>query len=633
VHLLRIQDLSKRFGNKVLFDQVSFVLGPADRVGLVGVNGSGKTTLLNMIAGLEPPDAGDIDRNPKTRLDYLPQNPLMDEATPVLDYLFQGQSPTMELLRAYEKAVLALEKSPQDAACQAELARLNQRMELENGWAAEANAKAVLTRLGLTDFDATLGTLSGGQRRRAALARALLDPADLLILDEPTNHVDPDTIVWLEDHLAAFKGALLLVTHDRYFLDRIVNRIAEIDQGQIHIHPGNYTNLLEGKADRLAQAQKAELDRQRMLKRELAWLGRAPMARGSKQKARIDRIERMQNQGQTGDSGGLNIIVASRRTGKQIMELKNLSKQFDGRPIIKDFSYTVDRGARLGIIGPNGTGKSTLLNLIAGRLEPDKGQIEVGATIHLGYYDQETLTLDESQRVIDYVEETARVVRTANGSPISAAQMLERFQFPRTMQYEYISTLSGGERRRLYLLRTLMMAPNFLLLDEPTNDLDIQTLSILEDYLETFDGVVIVVSHDRYFLDRTVEHIFAFEGNGVIKQYPGNFSAYQARKSAAEAALPEAKPQSPGSNSSHQLERRSTSGRRKFGFKERRELEGLETRIADLEAEKERLAGQINAAGGDYMRLQDLSGTLAALEADLDTAIERWAELSELSEE
>lgn len=633
MHLLRIQDLSKRFGNKVLFDQVSFVLGPADRVGLVGVNGSGKTTLLNMIAGLEPPDAGDIDRNPKTRLDYLPQNPLMDEATPVLDYLFQGQSPTMQLLRAYEKAVLALEKSPQDAACQAELARLNQRMELENGWAAEANAKAVLTRLGLTDFDATLGTLSGGQRRRAALARALLDPADLLILDEPTNHVDPDTIVWLEDHLAAFTGALLLVTHDRYFLDRIVNRIAEIDQGQIHIHPGNYTNLLEGKADRLAQTQKVELDRQRMLKRELAWLGRAPMARGSKQKARIERIERMQNQGQTGGSGGLNIIVASRRTGKQIMELKNLSKQFDGRPIIKDFSYTVDRGARLGIIGPNGTGKSTLLNLIAGRLEPDKGQIEVGATIHLGYYDQETLTLDESQRVVDYVEETARVVRTANGSPISAAQMLERFQFPRTMQYEYISTLSGGERRRLYLLRTLMMAPNFLLLDEPTNDLDIQTLSILEDYLETFDGVVIVVSHDRYFLDRTVEYIFAFEGPGVIKQYPGNFSAYQARKSAAEAALPEAKPQSPGSNSSHQLERRSTSGRRKFGFKERRELEGLETRIADLEAEKERLAGQINAAGGDYMRLQDLSGTLAALEADLDTAIERWAELSELAEE
>lgn len=628
MHLLSVQNLSKHYGDKTLFNGASFTLSPLDRVGLVGVNGSGKTTLLRMIVGLEPPDSGTIECNPKARLAYLPQNPEIDDELTVLDYLFQGETPTVQLLRTYESAVLALVKNPNDPVFQERLANLSQRMDLEDGWAAEARVKAVLTRLGLTEFEAPLGTLSGGQRRRAAIARVLIDPADLLILDEPTNHLDPDTIVWLEDYLADFKTALLLVTHDRYFLDRVVTHILEIDQAQIHLHPGNYSLYLERQAARTALQQKSELDRRNILQRELAWLRRSPMARGSKQKARIQRIEALRAEGRTKPDDGLTINVAARRTGKQIMEIRGVSKSFDGQPVVRDFSYVIDRGARLGLIGPNGAGKSTLLNLIAGRLEPDAGKIITGATIHIGYYDQESLTLDESQRIIDYIAEVAEVIRTADGSRITAAQMLERFQFPRPMQQAYISTLSGGERRRLYLLRTLMMAPNFLLLDEPTNDLDIQTLSVLEDYLETFAGVLMVASHDRYFLDRTVEHIFAFEGNGRIEQYPGNYSAYQARKKAITSETEKVKKEKPARvDMPPQAEEA-----RKLSYKERRELEQLEVKIMELEAEKETLAAQINASGGDYQRLQALSQTLAQLEADLDAAIERWAELSEIAE-
>lgn len=628
MHLLSVQNLSKHYGDKTLFDGASFTLSPLDRAGLVGVNGSGKTTLLRMIAGLEPPDSGTIERNPKARLAYLPQNPEMDDELTVLDYLFQGETPTVQLLRTYESAALALAKNANNPVWQERLANLSQRMDLEDGWAAEARVKAVLTRLGLTEFEAPLGTLSGGQRRRAAIARVLIDPADLLILDEPTNHLDPDTIVWLEDYLADFKTALLLVTHDRYFLDRVVTHILEIDQAQIHLHPGNYSLYLERQAARAALQQKSELDRRNILQRELAWLRRSPMARGSKQKARIQRIEALQAEDRVKPDDALTINVATRRTGKQIMEIRRVSKSFDGQPVVRDFSYEIDRGARLGLIGPNGAGKSTLLNLIAGRLEPDAGRITTGATIHIGYYDQESLTLDESQRIIDYITEVAEVIRTADGSRITSAQMLERFQFPRPMQQAYISTLSGGERRRLYLLRTLMMAPNLLLLDEPTNDLDIQTLSILEDYLESFEGVLMVASHDRYFLDRTVEHIFAFEGNGRIEQYPGNYSAYQARKKAITSEKEKGKKEKPVKvDMPPQAEEV-----RKLSYKERRELEQLEVKIMELEAEKETLAAQINASGDDYQRLQALSQTLGQLEADLDAAIERWAELSEIAE-
>lgn len=624
--LVSIQNLTKHYADKVIFNQVSFSLNAADRVGVVGVNGSGKTTLLKLLAGVELPDSGEIVRNAKIQVEYLPQNPPMDAQTTILDYLFGGNSPTMQLLRRYQSAVLALANDTTHSATQQALDEISHQMDIQNGWAAEAEAKSILTRLGVSVFDTPLGQLSGGQRRRVALARALLDPVDLLILDEPTNHIDPDTIIWLENHLANLKSALLMVTHDRYFLDRVTDRILEIDGGSIINHRGNYTVYLENKAQREAVAQKTEIDRRNILKRELDWIRRTPMARGGKQKARIERAEAMLEAAPIAAAGALVINPAARRTGKQIIELKQVSKAFDGPPLIRNFSYTVNRGDRLGIIGPNGSDKTTLLNLIAGRIKPDAGQITIGETIHLGYYDQESEALNEDQRVIDNITDVAQTVQTAAGDSISAAQLLERFQFSRKVQWSYISTLSGGERRRLYLLRTLMTSPNVLLLDEPTNDLDIQTLSILEDYLDDYAGVLIVVSHDRYFLDRTAEHIFAFEGNGHIKQYPGNYTAYLSRQqptATVKTPLPPAKAAKQPAE---------TKKPAKLSYKETHELAALETQIAALEAEKDDLIQKINQIGEDYRQLQAFSERLTELETTLEAALNRWAELAEIAE-
>ena len=628
MHLLSAQKLSKRYGDTLLFANASFSISNSDRIGLVGVNGSGKSTLLKILAGLEPPDAGKVVRNPKARIEYLPQNPPMDEEVAVLDYLFQGQSPTMQLLRRYQGAVRALSNAPHNPNLQSQLDALHRQMDAENGWAAESNAKAILTRLGVSNFNAPLGQLSGGQRRRAALARALLYPADLLILDEPTNHIDPETIAWLENYLGKLKSALLMVTHDRYLLDRIANQILEIDSEGLHIHRGNYSVFLKNKTQRESLNQKLEAERHNILRRELNWLHRSPMARGGKQKARIQRADALLKTQVAAPAASLKIAAASRRSGKQILELRNVSKSFGGKTLINSFSYNVKKGDRLGVVGPNGAGKSTLLNLIAKRLQPDAGEIVVGATIHTGYFDQEGEALDENQRILNNVTDIAAVVRAANGERITAAQMLVRFQFPRKTHRNYISTLSGGERRRLSLLRTLMMAPNLLLLDEPTNDLDIQTLSVLEDYLETFQGVLVVVSHDRYFLDRTVEHIFAFEGDGQISRYPGNYSVYQTKKAQRQAQQAPPKPtriKSPRSSSPQNTPRR-------LSYKEKQELIHLEARISDLETQKKNLAEEINLTGSNYQKLQTLSAAFNRLESELDAAIERWTELAELAE-
>lgn len=634
MHLLSVQNLTKHYGEKTLFQNVNLTLSPGQRVGIIGVNGSGKSTLLRLLAEQDSPDSGSIERNPKTRLAYLPQNPPMGKAISVLDYLFQGDSPTLRLLNDYENAVIALNKDPHNPQKQETLSQLSQKMTLLDGWTAEAKAKAILTQLGLSEFEQTLGQLSGGQRRRAALARALLDPADLLLLDEPTNHLDPDTVAWLENALADYPGAVLLVTHDRYFLDRIVDHILEIEHAQLYLHPGNYSAYLQNQAEREARNQKREDERQKLVAKELEWLHRAPMARGGKQKARIQRAEDLLETQYTRQERQLDINVASRRTGKKIIEIHNLQKSLGGTLLIEDFSYSIKRGDRLGLVGPNGSGKSTLLNLISGRLEPDAGQIVVGETIHIGYYDQESLKLDETQRVLDYIAETAEVIRTAQGDTLTAAQMLERFQFSRKTQWNYIGSLSGGERRRLYLLRTLMLAPNVLILDEPTNDLDIKTLTILEDYLDSFDGVLLTVSHDRYFLDRTVEHIFVFEGAGKIEQYPGNYSTYQAQKAAQAQKTSESPP--PKTSPSPQAKPDSTPkaeiGPRKLSYQEKKELAGLEDKIMDLETERESLTEAINSAGDDYQKLESLAENLSQLEAQIDTAMERWAELSERAE-
>jgi len=622
MQIVSVFDLTKHYGEKTLFNSVSFSLRSENRVGIVGINGSGKSTLLKMLVGKEPPDSGKIERNPKARIAFLPQNPQMDDNQSVLDYVFAGESPTMQLLRDYRQAVRAISFAPTDATAQQNLAAVSQRMDTEQGWAAEAAAKSMLTRLGVSAFDAPLGRLSGGQRRRVALARVLLDPADLLILDEPTNHLDPDTIIWLEDFLAESKNGLLMVTHDRYFLDRVANHIFEIEGGKIHPHRGNYTQYLENRAARESQRQKQALERRSFLQKELDWVKRTPMARGGKQKARIKRARALLETETPSTVTDMAISVAGRRTGKKIIELHNISKSFGENTVIRNLSYNIKKRDRLGIVGKNGSGKSTLLNLISGRLQPDSGEVVIGATIHLGYYDQESTALNENQRVFDNITDVAEIIHTADGRPITAAQMLERFRFPRPMQQAYISTLSGGERRRLYLLRTLMMAPNVLLLDEPTNDLDIETLSILEDYLDDYDGVLVVVSHDRYFLDRTVEYIFAFEGDGKIVQYPGNYSDYRQKK--AEKATENTR-KTPKIAPKKNIRSRTKT----LSYREAQELAQLEARMVDLEAEKTALSEKINRAGGDYRKMQELSTALAAIESELNTAFERWAELEE----
>ncbi len=541
--LLTFDRVRKDYGTKPLLDDVSFVLQPDEKVGVIGANGSGKTTLLRLAAGVEPPDGGRVMVRPGARVGFLPQRPDFDEAQTVLDAVFAGEGPSMQLLRDYEAAVHALDQHPDDADRIAEMTRLAARLDAVGGWDMEAQARAVLDRLDITDTDVLVGTLSGGQRKRVALARVLVERPDLLILDEPTNHLDTDTIGWLEGFLRAWTGALLLVTHDRYFLDRVTNRMLEVGGGDVTRYVGNYSDYLEQKAAQEAVEAANEARRANLARRELEWLRRGAKARTSKSKSRIDRAHALLDAAPDAREQEIAISSVSSRLGKKVVELHGVSKGFDGQTLVDGFSYLVPKGDRIGIIGPNGSGKTTLLEMIAGRLAPDAGRVEIGPTVSIGYYDQESRALDDDQRILDYIEDVAENVKTADGSVITASQMLERFLFPPKQQRTPIGLLSGGERRRLYLLRVLMGAPNVLLLDEPTNDLDIPTLVALEDYLDTFPGTLIAVSHDRYFLDRTVGHLFRFEGDGRIREIPGDYSAWleiqereEAETAQAEAA-------------------------------------------------------------------------------------------------
>jgi ABC transport system ATP-binding/permease protein len=628
--LLTLEAVSKQYTERPLLRDVSLAIAPGERLGVVGVNGSGKTTLLRVAAGAEPPDSGRLSTARDMRLAYLPQNPPLDPQLTVIEQLFHDDTPALRLVRAYEEAADALAQAPQDQALQARVAELVEQMDAAEAWSVEQQARTILSRLGVADLHARVGALSGGQRKRVAMARALINPVDLLILDEPTNHIDTATVAWLEEFLARSPAALLLVTHDRYFLDRVCQRIVEVDGGRLYSYPGAYSRFLELKSERQAQQASDEARRQTILKKELAWLRRGAQARTTKQQARIDRIDALQAETPEARQGAVEIGSVSRRLGKKVIELRAVGKGYGERRLIERLDLSIGGGERLGIIGPNGSGKTTLLNIIAGRVAPDAGAIEVGETVHMSYYDQESAGLDESLRVIDYVKEGAELVRTAEGSLVTAAQMLERFLFPPTAHYSLIGTLSGGERRRLYLLRKLMDAPNVLLLDEPTNDLDIQTLGVLEDYLDTFAGSVVVVSHDRYFLDRVVERTLAFEGGGIV-EYPGGYSAYaealarrEASQAAAEATRTRPKPAAQAAQE---------SGRpRKLTFAEARELRELERRVAALEAKQADLGARINAAGTDYQAIQRLSAELEQVSADLEAAFERWAELAEIAE-
>ena len=535
-------------------------------------------------------------------------------------------SPQMRLLRAYEAASAALQRRPDDAARQQQLLDLSAEMDQTQGWSAETNAKTVLTQLGITDFDARVGTLSGGQRKRVALARALIDRADLLILDEPTNHIDAATVAWLEEYLATTPGALLMVTHDRYFLDRVANRIVEIDRRELVSYPGNYTHYVEQHAERHERLAEDETKRQNLLRRELEWLRRQPMARGTKQKARKQRVEELMQLRYDSGNDRVAIALAGRRLGKRALDAQSLVKRYDQRAVLDSLDLRLEPGDRIGIVGPNGAGKSTLLDILAGRLTPDHGTVEWGDTVQIGYYDQRSIDLRDSQRLIEFIENEAAVVRTKEGERVEAAQMLEWFLFPRPLQYGRIGSLSGGERRRLYLLRTLVHQPNVLLLDEPTNDLDIQTLAVLEEFLDHFTGCLVVASHDRYFLDRTVDFLVTLENGQLGPRYPGPFSTFVRLQEEARAPVQAA------TDAPQPKIVRQRSEQRKLTWKEQQELNELEVRIESLEARRFSLLDEIQKSGDNYVGLRVLSDELNKIEQEVDAAMARWLELSSLTE-
>lgn len=642
--ILVAQSLKKDFGIKEILRDASFSIDAADKIGLIGTNGSGKSTLLKILAGLAPSDGGNLQVNNNARIVYLPQQPDMDDNHTVLEQVFADAGEQMSLVRDYEAVSHQMAHASGDELdrLMTRMASLSEQMEAAGAWELETNAKIILSKLGIENFEARVGNLSGGYRKRIALASALLSSPDALLMDEPTNHLDAASVEWLQGYLGGFRGALLLITHDRYFLDQVTNRILEIDRGDLYAYDGNYSYFLQKKAEREETAVSQQRKHAGVLRRELEWLKRGPKARSTKQKARIDRISDMQDKEFKETIGKVDISAPGRRIGKKVIELENVTKAYGDRTLICDFTYDFSPVDRIGIIGGNGVGKSTLMDIITGRTTPDSGNVDIGSTIHIGYFDQHSEDLldamGENQRVMDYIKEVGSYVQTADGGQISASQLLERFLFTSNQQYVPIHKLSGGERRRLYLLRVLMSAPNVLILDEPTNDLDVQTLSVLEEYLEDFNGCVITVSHDRYFLDRVVDRIFAFESLGNVVQYPGNYSLYldfkqQQEVEAKEAAAIEKQPPSQKSKSEKSTPSKTNGDRpRKLSYKEKRELEHLEGRIPELEDEKDAIEKTLygNAPSG-FTEIQKLSERLAELEDEINTSTERWLELAELA--
>lgn len=621
MNLLSIENISKSYSDKILFKDINLGISEGDKIGLIGVNGTGKSTLLKIIAGFETSDTGKIIKGNSIRIEYLPQNPNFEAAASVLEQVFRGDSPSMKLLGQYEEALTSPNTSSE------RLMALSHDMDSLNLWDLESDAKSILTKLGISDFNAKIGTLSGGQKKRVALVSALINKSDLLILDEPTNHLDNESIDWLEQYLNKRKGALLMITHDRYFLDRVTNGILELDNGSLYSYTGNYSTFLEKKLEREELLKSSEEKRQNLFRKELAWIKRGAKARSTKQKARIDRFDKLKESANNISKENVEISVSSSRLGKKVLELEHISKSFGLKKLIDDFSYIVTRNDRIGIVGPNGSGKSTLMNIISNRLSPDIGTVETGETVKIGVFSQEVYDMNESLRVIEYIKEGAEILTTANGDKISASQMLEKFLFSKDMQWTPISKLSGGEKRRLFLLRILMEAPNVLLLDEPTNDLDIETLTILEDYIENFNGSVITVSHDRYFLDKTCEKIFFFEGNGKISKHTGNYSEVSAELINKEQILVH---KTVDKNKITVPKNKEKS--LKFSYKEQREYEMIDSVISELESKKEDIQQKINNSSTNYSLLQKYIEEKEQIEKDLDVQMERWVYLNELAE-
>ena len=606
--LLNAEKISKGYSDRQLLDGCSLAVGQGDKIGLIGVNGTGKSTLLKVMAGVDFPDSGTVTRSGGVRVAYLPQNPEFAPETTVLQQVMTG---------------VAIDKA------RAKEAKVVQQAD-------EYQCKSILTQLGLSDYDQPIGQLSGGQKRRVALACALAAESEVLILDEPTNHIDSEMVDWLESYLKRYQGAILMVTHDRYFLERVVNRIVELDRGKLYSYPANYSQYLELKAQREEMALATERKRQSLYRKELAWIQRGARARSTKAQFRVDRFEELKKPGYVPDQSKLEVSALSSRLGKKIIEIEQISKSFDGKVLVKDFSYNLLRGDRVGIIGPNGYGKTTLVRMICGLLEPDEGRIVRGETVRIGYFSQESFAgedFDPTVKAIDYIRHISQEIQTPEGT-LTAAQMMEKFLFPTDLQYTEIGRLSGGERRRLYLLRVLMEAPNVLVLDEPTNDLDIETLAVLEDYLEQFPGVVIAVSHDRYFLDKLMNHVFVLAGNGEVRHYTGGYADYRAdvaserqRLAAQERqeTLPNSSPKKPSGGRSHQE-------KLKFSFKEQREYEEIDGVIAGLEEKIAQTEALIAQNASDYAALQELTAEKEELETQLAAKMERWVYLNDLAE-
>lgn len=602
MNLLTIEHLTKSYTERLLFDDTSFSINEGDKIGLIGINGTGKSTLLKIAAGLEEPDLGTVVRGRNLYIRYLPQNPVFEPQLTVLECV------------------------------------IKENEGHEHVWDLEGQAKNMLTRLGVSEYDAVISTLSGGQKKRVALASVLLSAADLLVLDEPTNHLDSSMADWLEDYLKKFRGALLMITHDRYFLDSVSNRIVELDKGKLYSYQAGYGGYLELKEERMAMEQASERKRRSILRTELEWIRRGARARSTKQKGRIQRFEELSARKGPEEDGDVEMNSLTSRLGRTTVEVSHLNKSYGDKVLLRDFTYIFLKNDRIGIIGPNGSGKSTLMKMIAGLVQPDSGETVIGQTVRMGYFSQENEEMDDSLKVIDYIKNVAEYVKTPDGM-VSASQMLEQFLFPSSMQYTLIGKLSGGEKRRLCLLHILMGAPNVLLLDEPTNGLDIRTLTILEDYLDHFQGIVIAVSHDRYFLDRVVRRIFAFEGDGAVKQYEGGYTDYQAALEERGQGQEESTAAKAGAEDQSQPNRKNwkegqpRETKLKFTYKEQREWETIEETIAALEEEVAELEGEILQAASDYSRLNRLMQEKEEKEAQLEEKMERWMYLNELAEQ
>ena len=631
MNLMTLENISKSYSEKILLKDISLGINEGEKIGIIGVNGTGKSTLLKIIAGVEVPDDGTIIKANRVRVEYLPQNPDYNEDFTVLQQVFKGTSSEMKLLLEYEETLTALSNNYNDNL-NSKLISLQEKIDALNLWDLESEAKAVLTKLGITNFNQKVKELSGGQRKRVSLASALITPCELLILDEPTNHLDNDTIDYLEEYLNSRRGSLIMITHDRYFLDRVSNRIIELDKGRLFSYDGNYSTFLEKKMERLALEASMEEKRQNLIRKELAWVKRGAKARTTKQKARLQRFDELVNKDTYTPDEKMDISVGSTRLGKKIIEIHHISKKFDNKVLIDDLDYTIARTDRIGIIGKNGMGKSTLIKILNGEILPDSGHIEIGETVKIGCFSQDDSHMHPDMRAIDYVKEASDYIETADGTKISASQMCEKFLFNSTMQYSFIGNLSGGERRRLHLLRTLMLAPNVLLLDEPTNDLDIATLNILEDYLDEFNGIVITVSHDRYFLDRICNKIFAYEGVGKIHIFTGNYSDYSIYREIQGIEFKEDVKES-YENTPFKKEKPKPSKKLKFTYNEQREFETIDSDIEKLEQKIENLESDSIKFATDFVKLQEILNEKANAEAELEHKYERWEYLNNLAEE